>query len=86
MLPARRRRPTLSVFVPTLAIFTLLVCGCTESAPTFSSLPDPNVLRDRIDAVVDHTLNNRTLSTSTHNAWQIVHGILPYGNPGTDEQ
>lgn len=55
--------------------------GCSkDTAPTFSTnLPAPDSLRDRIDAVVDHTLNNRTLDTSTHNAWQIVHGILPYG-------
>jgi hypothetical protein len=79
MLSARRTDRTLRSVVSILAVLTLLVCGCNETAPTFSSLPDPNALRDRIDAVVDHTLNNRTLSTGTHNAWQIVHGILPYG-------
>jgi len=79
MLPARHARQGLSGIAPKLTVLTLLVCGCNESAPTFSSLPDANALRDRIDIVVDHTLNNRTLSTSTHNAWQIVHGILPYG-------
>src|SRR6516165_4192018 len=75
MFLARHRSSVLSALV----VFTLLASGCNETAPTFSNLPDPTALRDRIDVVVDHTLNNRTLSTSTHNAWQIVHGILPYG-------
>ncbi len=48
--------------------------------PVFNvSNVSPDQLRDRIDAVVDHTLHNRTLNTRDHNAWQIVHGILPYG-------
>ena len=58
------------------------LAGCShESTTTFvpTNLPSEDTLRDRIDAVVDYTLNNRTLNTKTHNAWQIVHGILPYG-------
>jgi hypothetical protein len=58
------------------------VAGCSKPAgPTFTqaSLPTDTVLRDRIDAVVDSALNNRTLNDKTHNAWQVIHGILPYG-------
>ncbi|HZZ30172.1 MAG TPA: ADP-ribosylation factor-directed GTPase activating protein isoform b [Pirellulales bacterium] len=60
------------------------VSGCSKDtappAQTFNvNLSSPNELRDRIDALVDYTLNNRTLNTRDHNAWQIVHGILPYG-------
>jgi hypothetical protein len=58
--------------------------GCSKEStpqpPTFTtSLPSENELRDRLDAVIDHSLHNRTLNTRDHNAWQIVHGILPYG-------
>jgi hypothetical protein len=57
--------------------------GCSKqssSGPTFTAkLPNDDSLRQRIDAAIDHTLNNRTLNTRTHNAWQVVHGILPYG-------
>jgi hypothetical protein len=62
----------------------LLFTGCSKESTdgpkfTASKLPADNSLRERIDAAVDNTLNNRTLSTRTHNAWQVVHGILPYG-------
>jgi len=73
-----RRRHDMWVGLLVCAIFALGGCN-NGSAPTFSNLPNSDALRDRIDAAVDYTLNNRTLSTSTHNAWQIVHGILPYG-------
>lgn len=59
-----------------------LVSGCTKkpNPPQFQiSEQDVEELPERIDAIVDHTLNSRTLNTNTHNAWQIVHGILPYG-------
>jgi hypothetical protein len=76
--PRRTRWTSLAILLTAAA----WLGGCTkESAPTFTSasLPQSDTLRDRIDAMVDHTLNNRTLDTSTHNAWQVVHGILPYG-------
>lgn len=61
----------------------LVVLGCTgePTPPKFeaSKFPPPDELCERIDKMVDHTLDNRTLKTDTHNAWQIVHGILPYG-------
>jgi hypothetical protein len=50
-----------------------------ETTPATASQPKDDVLRDRVDAVIDYSRDNRTLSTNTHNAWQIVHGILPYG-------
>jgi hypothetical protein len=64
----------------------LSITGCSKdnstSGPKFTptSLPSDDTLRERIDAAIDHTLNNRTLSTQTHNAWQVIHGILPYGH------
>jgi hypothetical protein len=59
-----------------------LFTGCSKPAgPTFTqtNLPTNTALRDRIDVVVDSALNNRTLNDKTHNAWQVIHGILPYG-------
>jgi hypothetical protein len=81
MSPSRLTR--FCTIVPLALI--LLTSGCwnntTPPAKTFAvSLQSPGQLRDRIDAVVDYTLNNRTLNTRDHNAWQIVHGILPYGH------
>ena len=67
----------------TLVLLAVGPAGCSRESnttpPTFAKLPDKDSLRDRIDTDVDNTLSNRTLSTSTHNAWQIMHGILPYG-------
>jgi hypothetical protein len=66
----------------------LFVLGCT-SKPDGSStasttaadreLPSDTALRDRLDQVLDFTLNKRHLNTKDHAAWQIVHGILVYG-------
>ncbi|MDX1961616.1 MAG: ADP-ribosylation factor-directed GTPase activating protein isoform b [Pirellulales bacterium] len=42
-------------------------------------LPDSSQLQTRIDAIVDHTLNQRRLNTRDHAAWQIVHAILAFG-------
>ncbi|HEY2759736.1 MAG TPA: hypothetical protein VGI75_03315, partial [Pirellulales bacterium] len=76
-------RPRLSSIVISLLVGAAAIIGCNKKSdtPTFAKISpaDENILRDRIDAVVDHTLNNRTLNTHDHNAWQIVHGILPYG-------
>jgi hypothetical protein len=67
-----------------LALFVAAsLVGCTgdPKPPTFdaSKFPPADELRDRIDAMVAHTRDERILNTKTHNAWQIVHGILPYG-------
>ena len=68
--------------VPALAAMLFLCGGCTKESeaptPKFTAKADDS-LKNRIDAVVDYSRDNRTLNTSTHNAWQIVHGILPYG-------
>ena len=72
-------------FCPILLGSLVLASGCSHndgsgSTPVFNvSNVSMDQLRDRIDAAVDHTLHNRTLNTRDHNAWQIVHGILPYG-------
>lgn len=65
----------------------LLLTGCQKKetvapAPTFASdtLPKDDQLRERIDRVIDHTLNQRRLNTKDHAAWQIVHAMLAFGD------
>lgn len=57
--------------------------GCnrptTEVAEQPKQLPSDDELRDRTDAAIDFTLNNRHLDTKDQAAWQIVHGALAYG-------
>lgn len=61
--------------------------GCQKKetdapAPVFTAekLPKDDQLRERIDRVIDHTLNQRRLNTKDHAAWQIVHAILAFGH------
>jgi hypothetical protein len=42
-------------------------------------------LRDRLDRVVDFTVNQRHMNTKDHAAWQVVHGALAYGRDLTIE-
>ncbi len=60
--------------------------GCsakTDNTSTAASekndLPSDTAIRDRLDQVLDFTLQKRHLNTQDHAAWQIVHGILVYG-------
>ncbi len=65
-----------------LLALAIALAGCSgkPEPPKFdTSQVDLAALQTRIDAAVEHTLNSRTLNTKDHNAWQIVHGILPYG-------
>lgn len=40
---------------------------------------DMELLVHRIDTVLTHARDNRLLDASTHGAWQVVHGILAFG-------
>jgi hypothetical protein len=82
MLSRPRLLPSAARLTKFALLLLVLAAGCSHepTPPTFNvSKISPDTLCDRIDAVVDHTLHNRTLNTRDHNAWQIVHGILPYG-------
>ncbi len=78
------------VFLPLLLLGLVAgPAGCTPStnagsdkqpAPTPGESADDSALRDRLDQVVDYTLQKRHLNTKDHAAWQIVHGILVYGD------
>ncbi len=78
----------LSLAIP-VALLALSGCWKSSTPPAQTltvNLPSPDALRDRIDAVVDYTQNNRTLNTKNHNAWQIMHGVLPFGRDFKIEQ
>ena len=72
-------------------LLVIVVCmalgGCQKTDPTVpapnftsESLPKDEQLRERIERVLDHTLNQRRLNTRDHAAWQIVHALLAFGN------
>lgn len=51
-----------------------------RAAEAVHSAPPPDeVLRDRIDAVLEYTLYERELRLDTHAAWQIIHGVVAFG-------
>ena len=60
--------------------------GCnnakTETAASIETkdLPSDAVLCDRLDQVIDFTVQNRHLNTKDHAAWQVVHGLIVYGH------
>jgi hypothetical protein len=76
-----------------LAVALMPLRGCqksetSDSKPIFTSknfskteeIADLNTRIERIDRVLDHTLNQRRLNTKDHAAWQIVHALLAFGN------
>ena len=57
--------------------------GCVPAAArpasTMPAAIDRAALCRRIDAVLEHTRDDRLLDASVHGAWQVVHGILAFG-------
>ncbi len=79
-----------SRFVP-LTIGLVLLAGCPVAEPNSlvatsasgtndSAVPRPGELLQRIDRALKQNLSNRQLATEVNGAWQILHGILAYGN------
>ena len=78
-------RLSLPLLLLAAALFSVGGCQKKEAdapPPVFTAekLPQEDQLRERIDRVLDHTLNQRRLNTKDHAAWQIVHAILAFGN------
>ncbi|MEM8671059.1 MAG: ADP-ribosylation factor-directed GTPase activating protein isoform b [Planctomycetota bacterium] len=74
-------------FVTLLTIICAILClGCPSAGDP--SLPEPPTSEgstiEPIEVLVDRTLEqnlrDRTLSSLTHGAWQILHGVLAYGD------
>ena len=71
-----------------VGLIAITLVGCPVSS-TPSQPPPPELevaveVSESLDALVDRTLQEnlerRTLSTETHGAWQILHGVLAYGD------
>ena len=65
----------------------LLAAGGCNREPAASpisaatgDLVDVASLCERIDAVLAHARDGRRLNTTDHAAWQVVHGILAFGD------
>ena len=74
-------------------LLTLFACGLMAGCPLVREPIEPVVsepdtaepLRELITRTLDENLQNRALSTKTHGAWQILHGVLAYGDQFTIE-
>lgn len=78
--PLRCASFTESVIV---TVTLLMLCGCLPAnSNTYERTraeASPTQLDDRINQVLDNVLRARQLSSDTHAAWQVLHGILAYG-------
>jgi len=80
---------TILLFLATFAfVATLTAFGCRPVPPELSTRPLPveksssteqESLQQRIDRVLEYTLENRRLDVSEQAAWQILHGNLAFG-------
>jgi hypothetical protein len=77
--------PTLPGMLCTAAVF-LAAAGCgrsaSEPAETLAETEPADIgsLCERIDTVLAHARDARQLNTTDHAAWQVVHGILAFGD------
>jgi hypothetical protein len=66
-----------------LILITMAGCLGTSHTDTIADLPAPDLstqqLADAVDRVLNDTLTQRRLNTETQAAWQILHGVLAYG-------
>lgn len=74
-------------FVLLLIVAGLATTGCNrtryvdpgETTAALVATPHDDELRQRLDDIIDYSLNGRLLNSKDHNAWQVVHGIMAYG-------
>ncbi|MDZ4820653.1 MAG: hypothetical protein SGJ20_16940 [Planctomycetota bacterium] len=86
-MPAAKFCRRLLYCIACAVLLTYGVGGCSDSSavhtpPDFAlvELPKPDEITQRIDAVLDFTVNNRRMRSDRHAAWQVVHGILAFGD------
>lgn len=67
-----------------ITVLLFFGCGChraTEVQHAEANYPAmPNSVLDRVDAVLVDVLKNRTLDADVQAAWQVLHGILAFGD------
>ena len=72
------------------ALLPLLGCGSHSANEPLAELqrtgskvatkaPSPDELRDMIDRTLDYTEHNRVMTLEKHAAWQLLHGVLAFG-------
>jgi hypothetical protein len=71
-------------FAAGLLLMAGSVAGCGHEAQPVAetvpaNLPNDAALRSMIDEALDFTLSGRLLRTDVHAAWQIIHGVLAFG-------
>jgi hypothetical protein len=82
--------PTRQTYLSLLfaAIAALLGCSRADDQPAAvlqptiavtPTPPTPDQLRDRLDIVLDFTEHGRVMTLEKHAAWQILHGVLAFG-------
>lgn len=71
-----------SLCCATVVILASVGCGtqATEQPEAAAPVTDMRSLCERIDAVLEHARDGRQLNTTDHAAWQVVHGILAFGD------
>jgi len=66
-----------------LLFATPLFLGCplatAPESPVIAALDETESLESLVARTLEQNLQGRTLSTETHGAWQILHGVLAYG-------
>jgi hypothetical protein len=76
MSPVLRDALVLALLLP-----LVMLGGCDKNQqvnPT--AAPDDDELRTALDEVLDWTFEHRAVDTERSGAWQILHGVLAYGN------
>ena len=71
-----------------LSISAIVLVGCPAGDPQLpeaSSISSGGSILSLVDETLNQNLRGRRLSTQTHGAWQILHGILAYGDDFTIE-
>lgn len=64
-------------------VMMISVCclGCLRTIDTTAKIPPAvSSLDAEIASTLEHVLKKRMLSTEVHAAWQVLHGVLAYGN------
>ena len=65
-------------------IVVIAVAGCPVSSEPTVNPSSPPEDSESLDQLVERTLrenlSGRSLTTDTHGAWQILHGVLTYGD------
>lgn len=79
--------PKLKKLCHTYGVFALclMVVGCLRPTPEshkglVGSSPQITNVTSRVDETVEHVLRDRKLTQSVHAAWQVVHGVLAFGD------